>query len=229
MPNVVYDPGNLDADVAKAAGNLQVMTYPKGMKFRIEVDVPKEIEKDKLLAQDLYLGVKDIYTDLVARIGENLKKTDAGAIQLRNNKEVEKLKKLVEVVNRGIAGAVKVAEEKAAKSVKDNFDKLKNKRKEYTKYKVKIAVTITGAAVGLATSIALIAATGFSGGASGVIGIISMTKSVAVIASEVVSAAQSVAPPGASVVTSQVTGPATASETAMSLTVTFPLLVTTKV
>ena len=43
-----------------------------------------------------------------------------------------------------------------------------------------------------------------------------------------VSAVQSVAAPGASVVASQVTGPAPASETAMSLTVTLPLLVTTK-
>ncbi len=109
-----------------------------------------------------------------------------------NAKEVEKLKKLVDVVNRGIQGATKIAKEAAVKSVQTNFDKLKAKREDYTKYKIKIVVTITGAAVGLATSIALIAATGFSGGASGVIGIISMTKSVAVIATEVTSAAQSV-------------------------------------
>jgi len=192
MPKVAYKPGDLDADVAKAAGPLQVMTYPKGMKFAIEVDLPKEVESDKLLAQELWLGVGAIYRDLVSRIAENLKNTDRGAVQLRNNREVEKLKKLIEVVNRGIQGAVKVAEDAATRSVQTNFDKLKQKRKDYTKYKIKIVVTITGAAVGLATSIALIAATGFSGGASGVIGIISMTKSVAVIATEVISAAQTV-------------------------------------
>ena len=38
MPKIAYKPGDLDADVAKAAGTLQVMTYPKGMKFSIEVD-----------------------------------------------------------------------------------------------------------------------------------------------------------------------------------------------
>ena len=192
MPKVAYKPGDLDADVAKAAGPLQVMTYPKGMKFAIEVDLPKEVESDKLLAQELWLGVGAIYRDLVSRIAENLKNTDRGAVQLRNNREVEKLKKLIEVVNRGIQGAVKVAEDAATRSVQTNFDKLKQKRKDYTKYKIKIVVTITGAAVGLATSIALIAATGFSGGASGVIGIVSMTKSVAVIATEVISAAQTV-------------------------------------
>ena len=108
MPKVAYKPGDLDADVAKAAGPLQVMTYPKGMKFAIEVDLPKEVESDKLLAQELWLGVGAIYRDLVSRIAENLKNTDRGAVQLRNNREVEKLKKLIEVVNRGIQGAVKV-------------------------------------------------------------------------------------------------------------------------
>ena len=192
MAKVAYKPGDLDADVARATGPLQVMTYPKGMKFSIQVELPKEVESDKLLAQELWLGVGAVYKDLVSRIAENLKNTDRGAVLLRNAKEVEKLKKLIEVVNRGIDGATRIAEEAAIKTVQTNFDKLKAKRKDYTKYKIKIVVTITGAAVGLATSIALIAATGFSGGASGVIGIISMTKSVAVIATEVVSASQSV-------------------------------------
>src|SRR5436190_22621686 len=123
MPKVAYKPGDLDADVAKAAGPLQVMTYPKGMKFAIEVDLPKEVESDRLLAQELWLGVGAVYKDLVARIAENLKNTDRGAVILRNAREVEKLKKLIEVVNRGIQGAIKVAEEAAVKSVQGNFDK----------------------------------------------------------------------------------------------------------
>lgn len=192
MAKVAFKPGDLNADVIKAAGPLQVMTYPKGMKFGIEVELPKEVESDKLLAQELWLGVGAIYKDLVSRIGENLKNTDRGAVLLRNAKEVDKLKKLIDVVNRGIEGATRIAEDAAVKSVQTNFDALKAKRKNYAKYKIKIVVTITGAAVGLATSIALIAATGFSGGASGVIGIISMTKSVAVIATEVISASQTV-------------------------------------
>jgi hypothetical protein len=152
----------------------------------------KEVGKDALLAQDMWLGVRSVYDDLVKRIGENLRNTDRGAVQLRNNKEVDKLKKLIEVVNRNIVGAAKIAEEAAEKAVLVHYEGLKKKRKEYTKYKIKIAVTITGAAVGLATSIALLAATGFSGGASGALGIVAMVKSVAVIATEVASAAQTV-------------------------------------
>lgn len=196
MSDLTYEPGDLEADVRRAVGTLEVMTLSKGLSFKVTMStdskVVKEVQTDKLLAAELWLGVGAIYKDLVERISQNLKTTDRGAVKLRNDKEVEKLKKLVEVVNKGIVGAAKVAEETAKKSVEKNFENLKKKRKEYTKYKVKIAVTITGAVAGLATSIALLAASGFSGGASGALGIIAMVKSVAVIGTEVVSAAQSV-------------------------------------
>jgi hypothetical protein len=196
MSKVSFKPGDLDSDVRKAAGPLEVMTYPKGLTFKLDVEfdakMEKEVGKDALLAQEMWLGVRAVYDDLVKRIGENLRNTDRGAIQLRNNKDVEKLKKLVEVVNRGIVGAAKIAEEAAEKAVIAHYEKLKKTRKEYTKYKIKIGVTITGAAVGLAVSIGLLAGTGFSGGASGALGIVAMVKSVAVIATEVASAAQSV-------------------------------------
>jgi hypothetical protein len=196
MAKVSYKPGDLDSDVAKAAGPLQVMTYPKGLNFKVEVEfdakMEKEIGADALLAQKMWLGVREVYEDLVRRIGENLKNTDRGAIQLRNAKESDKLKKLVDVVNRGIEGATKIAEEAAKKAVLAHYEGLKKKRKDYAKYKIKIVVTITGATAGLATSIALIGASGFSGGVSGALGIVSMAKSVSVIATEVVSAAQTV-------------------------------------
>ena len=196
MAKLSFKPGDIDADVAKAAGALEVMTYPKGLTFKVDVEfdakMEKEIGKDALLAQEMWLGVRRVYDDLVKRIGENLRNTDRGAVQLRNNKEAEKLKKLIEVVNRNIVGATKIAEEAAEKSVLAHYEGLKKTRKEYTKYKIKIVVTITGAAVGLAVSIGLLAGTGFSGGASGALGIVSMVKSVTVIATEVVSAAQTV-------------------------------------
>ncbi len=83
MAKVAYKPGDLDADVARAAGLLQVMTYPNGMKFSIEVELPKEVESDKLLAQELWRGVGAVYKDLIGRIAENLKNTDRGALLLR--------------------------------------------------------------------------------------------------------------------------------------------------
>jgi hypothetical protein len=196
MAKVSFKPGSIDSDVSKAAGTLQVMTCPKGLRFEVDVEfdakMEKEMGKDALLAQEMWLGVRKVYDDLVKRIGENLKNTDRGAILLRNDKQVDKLKKLVEVVNRNIEGAAKIAQEAAEKSVVAHYESLKKKRKDYTKYKIKIGVTITGAAAGLAVSIAMLGASGFSGGASGALGIVSMVKSVAVIATEVASASQSV-------------------------------------
>ena len=196
MAKEAYRTVDMDADVARAAGTLAVMTCPTGMRFKVEVEfddkMKKEIGADALLKQDMWLEVDRVYADLVKRIGENLKNTDRGAIQLRNAREMDKLKKLVDVVNRGIVGAKEVAEEAAQKKILAHYDGLKKKRKEYTKYKIKIAVTITSAAAGLVTSIALIGASGFSGGASGAIGIIAMFKSCAVLATEVVAAAQTV-------------------------------------
>lgn len=196
MAKVSFKPGDIDSAVARAAGTLQVMTCPKGLSFKVDVEfdskMEKEIGADALLAQEMWLGVRKVYDDLVKRIGENLQNTDRGAIQLRNDKELEKLKKLVEVVNRNIVGAAKIAEEAAEKAVLAHYEGLKKKRKEYTKYKIKIAVNISGAAAGLAISLAMIGASGFSGGASGALGIVAMVKSISVIATEVASAAQTV-------------------------------------
>jgi hypothetical protein len=196
MAKESYRTVDMDSDVARAAGPLQVMTYPKGMKFKVVVEfddkMQKEIGKDALLKQDMWLEVDAVYKDLVKRIGDNLKNTDRGAIELRNRKEIDKLKKLVEVVNRGIVGAKEIAEEAAQRKILAHYEGLKKKRKEYTKYKIKIVVTITSATAGLVTSLALIGATGFSAGASGAIGIIAMVKSCATIATEVAAAAQTV-------------------------------------
>lgn len=196
MAKEAYRNVDMDGDIAKAAGTLQVMTAPKGMKFQVSVEfddkMKKEISADALLKQDMWLEVDAVYKDLIRRIGENLKNTDRGAIQLRNAKEMDKLKKLVDVVNRGIVEATKIAQDSAEKKILSHYESLKKKRKEYTKYKIKIVVTVTSAAAGLATSLALIGASGFSGGASGAIGIIAMIKACTTLATEVAAAAQTV-------------------------------------
>lgn len=196
MGKETYRNVDMDGDVARAAGKLEVMTFPKGMKFKVEVEyddkLKKEVSADPLLKQDMWLAVDEVYKDLVKRIGDNLKNTDRGAISLRNDKQIDKLKKLVEVVNRNIVAAKDIAQETAQKKLMAHWEGLKKKRKEYLKYKIKIVVTITSAAAGLITSLALIGASGFSGGASGAIGIVAMFKSCTVIATEVVAAAQTV-------------------------------------
>lgn len=196
MAKETYRNVDMDGDVQRAAGTLEVMTFPKGMKFSVEVEfddkLKKEIGADPLLKQDMWLAVDEVYKDLVKRIGENLKNTDRGAVTLRNGKEIDKLKKLVDVVNRNIVAAKDIAQENAQKKLIGHCEGLKKKRKEYTKYKIKIVCTITSATAGLVTSLALIGTSGFTAGASGALGVVGMFKSCATIATEVIAAAQTV-------------------------------------
>lgn len=186
----------MDSDIARKAGTLEVMTAPKGMSFKVEVEfdskIDKEVAKDPLLQNEMKDAVKAVYDDLVDRIGTNLKTTDKGAVQLRDSNQLDKMKKLVEVVNRGIEGARDVAVEKSEKEVNRVWNELAKTRKEYTKYKIKIGAKITLAAAGLATSIALFASGVVSFGASSIPGVIGMVKSVATIGAEITSAVQEI-------------------------------------
>ena len=181
---------NVDSDVAGKVGTLEVLKPPKGLKFKVEVEMDSKLEKeagkDPLLKAEMWEKVNDVYDDLVERIADNLKKTDKGAIQLRDTNQLEKMKKLVDVVNKGIEGATQIAQEKAEKAVQEHWDELCKKKKEYLKYKIKIVATVVGAAAGLITSITMMAATPFSGGASAAFGIIGMVKSTVTIGKELI-------------------------------------------
>lgn len=187
---------SMDAEIARKAGKLEVMTPPKGMSFKVEVEfdskIEKEVAKDPLVQQEMKDAVKAVYDDLVERIAQNLQKTDKGAQQLRDQGNLDKLDKLVEVVNRGIEGARDVAVEKSESEVDKVWKDLCKTRKEYTKYKIKIGAKISIAVAGLVTSIALFASGTVSFGASSIPGVIGMVKSVVQIGAEITSAVQEI-------------------------------------
>jgi DNA repair exonuclease SbcCD ATPase subunit len=186
----------MDRHIAAKSGALQVMVAPKGMSFKVEVEfdskVEKSVAKDPLVMQEMSDAIKAVYEDLVARIGDNLQKTDRGAVQLRDSNQLDKLKKLVEVVGRGIEGARDIAVERAEKDVQQVWKNLARTRAEYTKYKIKIVTKISLAAAGLITSIALFATGAVSFGASSIPAVVGMVKSVLTMSSEIVSAAQEI-------------------------------------
>src|SRR5262249_44630387 len=115
----VFNVPNMDRDMATAAGTLQVMTYPKGMSFKVDIEfdskMEKEIAKDAMMLRDMNVAGQTVYSDLLNAIGKNLKTTNKGAVQLRDSNQLAKMQKLVEVVNKNIEGAKRVAEERAAK------------------------------------------------------------------------------------------------------------------
>ena len=96
----------MESAVARQAGTLEVMAAPRGMGFKVEIEydskIEKEAAKDPLLDQEMRDAIRAVYDDLIERIADNLEKTDRGAIQLRDTNQLEKMKKLVEVVSRGI-------------------------------------------------------------------------------------------------------------------------------
>ncbi len=179
----------INADIERAAGKLEMMTYPKGMSFKIEVEldskIDKAVSKDPLLQQEMTDEIGKVYDDLIARIGENLKNTDKGAITLRDTNKPDKLQKLIEVVNKGITGAVDVAKGAAEKAALKAWTDFTATKKQYSSYKIKVGVKIVGALAGLAVSIALLATGVVSFGASSIPGIVGMVKSVVTVGDEI--------------------------------------------
>ena len=76
-----------------------------------------------------------------------------------------------------MANEVVVGEKSAELAVLGAFEKLKSKKKDWKKFKIKVAVSITGTIAGLAVSIGMMASAPFSGGAGAVIGIAGLVKS----------------------------------------------------
>lgn len=187
---------SMTRDVAKKAGTLQIMTVPTSMGFKVELSldssIAKAVEKDPLVAQEMVDAVKDVYDELVTNIGKNLQSTDKGAITLRDNNEADKLKKLVDVVNRGIAGARDVAITRAEKDALKCWTKLVAKRSEYKKYKIQIVAKISLGLAGLGVSIGLLAGGVVSFGASSIPGILGMVKSVVAIVAQSKSALEEI-------------------------------------
>jgi hypothetical protein len=185
------DKPNMARDVT--ISGLKILEVPKGWTFKVVVEFDdkawKEIQKDPLVQQEMNdtalkayeqtcTAIKSKYTAFEKLIQGMI---DKGAPKDMIMKQIAGLNDSLEKDRHyGMLGA-KLA-------VEQLWPKLCAKRKEYTKYKIKIVVTITGAAAGLATSIGLMAATPFSGGLSAAASIIGMVKSVVTLAKEIGSA-----------------------------------------
>ena len=199
MPSILLvdmSSGSMGSDVARKSGRLEVMTAPTSMGFKVELQVDSSIWKavaaDPLVNQQMRDAVKAVYGTLVEDIGKNLQATDKGAVKLRDNNEADKMKKLVDVVNRGIVGARDVAVRRAEKEALACWAKLVSKRSEYRKYKVQIVSKITLGLAGLGVSIGLLAGGVVSFGASSIPGIVGMVKSVASIGAQAKSALEEI-------------------------------------
>jgi len=163
---------------------------PPTLNFKIEVDLPKEIEKealkDPLLQQEWQTHADKVLDQTVATIANKCKVFDKlfkGMIDKGASKQ--DVDKQLVGLNKAIQDDIKVAIKAAEMGVQDAWNDLVAKRKEWKKFKIKIGVSILGTLAGLAVSIAALAASGFTGGASGAVAIIGFIKSGVKLAQDI--------------------------------------------
>lgn len=183
----------LDAALAKEASGLKQVKAPTGVSFVIKVDFDAKVEKaalaDPLLRKEFEDAAQDTIARFVEFVGLKMKATDAAVLKLMEANRADMVEAAKKKMNSDIEQMRGSAQQFGVMQVNKAWDDLSKKKKEYQKYKIKIVVTIGSAVAGLATSIALMAATPWSGGASAALSIIGMVKSGVVIAKESAAAA----------------------------------------
>ncbi len=168
---------------------LKMVKAPK-MSFVVVVDIDKAMEKamkkDPLLMQDMADAAEKTYKNFCKSINQKLATfdklfvtmADKGAPEAMMKKQVAGLKKTIE-------NEVAVGEKAAELAVIGEFNKLKSKKKDWKKFKIKVTVSIVGTVTGMVTSIVLMATSPFTGGAGGVIAIAGLFKSTAQLTKDI--------------------------------------------
>jgi len=183
----------IDDRLAKQASGLTHVKAPTNVTFVIKVDFDSKIQKaamaDPLLRKDFDDAAIDTIDRFVQFVGLKMKATDELATKLINTNRLAEVEPLKRKMNQDIEQMRGSAQQFGVMQVQKAWTELGRRKKEYTKYKIKIGVTISSAVAGLATSIALMAASPWTGGASAALSIIGMIKSGVVIAKEITAAA----------------------------------------
>ncbi len=171
------------------AKGLKLVKAPE-MAFVVSIEADKKLMKamdsDPLLMQDMQAAGKKAYKSFCDTIKQKLATfdklfiamVDKGAPPAMMEKQVAGLKKTV-------ANEVAVGQKFAEAEVIGAVKKLKSSKTDWTKFKIKIVVSITGTVAGLAVSIGMMASAPFSGGAGAVIGIAGLVKSTAALVKDI--------------------------------------------
>lgn len=185
VKHVVMDFKNLDIKVS----GLEMVEPPK-LSFKVVIDLDKKMEKgadkDPLLQQEFQAAASDVLEQTKETIEKKCKIFDKLFVQMVNKGASEKeMEKQLKGLNDAIKNDVKVAEKGAELAAAKAWSDLQKKRKEWSKFKIKIGVSIVGTLAGLAVSIAAMATSPFSGGAGAAFAIIGFIKSGVSLAQDV--------------------------------------------
>ena len=166
------------------------MVEPPNLSFKVEVELDKKMEagaqKDPLLLQEFQAQAKEIQEMTVKTIKQKCQAYDKLFIGMANKGVSAKdMKKQIDGLNVAITNDVKVAEKAAEAGVEAAWKKLQGKKKEWKKFKIKVASSIGATVATTAVSIVAMATAPFSGGAGAVVAITGFCKSGIKLASDI--------------------------------------------
>ena len=167
-------------NVAIEGGSLKMVKAPS-LGFKVEFDLPKEIEKeaakDPLLQQEFKDAAQEIKDKTVEMIEKKLKVFDNLFVEMiKKGADAKAVQKQIDGLNAAVKNDMTVAQAMAVIAVNQAWADLVEKRKEWRKFKIKVAASIIATIVGLAVSIAAMASSPWTGGAGAAFAIIGFIK-----------------------------------------------------
>ncbi|MBY6140418.1 hypothetical protein KUV26_13310 [Leisingera daeponensis] len=171
------------------ASGLEMVKPPK-LSFKVVVELDKKmekgVEKDPLLQHEFQAGASEVFEQTRNTIEQKCKVFDKAFVQMANKGADKKdMEKQLKGLNDAIKNDIKVGEKAAELAAQKAWTSLQKKKKEWSKFKIKVAVSIAGTLAGLAVSIAAMATSPFSGGAGAAFGIIGLIKSGVTLAKDI--------------------------------------------
>ena len=117
--HVVFDDNDkMKNDLASAVGKLEVLKMPVGLDFKVEVEMPPELEKamgkDPLL-QKMHDAVEPIYKKLIDSLARDVKSVELIGRAQRDEGALEEVKKLPSKLKSLVDGQMDVASNNAKK------------------------------------------------------------------------------------------------------------------
>ncbi|WP_237754623.1 MULTISPECIES: hypothetical protein [unclassified Leisingera] len=185
VKHVVMDMKNVDV----GASGLEMVKPPK-LSFKVVVELDKKmekgVEKDPLLQQEFHAGASEVFEQTRDTIEKKCKVFDKAFVEMANKGADKKaMEKQLKGLNDAIKNDIKVGEKAAELAAQKAWTNLQKKKKEWSKFKIKVGVSIAGTLAGLAVSIAAMATSPFSGGAGAAFGIIGLIKSGVTLAKDI--------------------------------------------
>lgn len=166
------------------------MVVPPQLAYKVVVDLDSKMEKgaekDPLLQQEFVAAAQEVLDQTVKTIEQKCKVFDKLFVDMVKKGASEKdMEKQLKGLNEAIKNDIKVAQAGGAQAVQKAWSNLQKKRKEWSKFKIKVGLSIAGTLAGLAVSIAAMASSPWSGGAGAAFAIIGFIKSGVKLADDI--------------------------------------------